>query len=161
MQENTRFFLVGDFEDGVFLEECISAIEAQISVLPVGKSMNVPMRSISRLQESIIQQSIEPGISRFEICFSVDGYRKEHRAAIRMLATMLGTGTSSRLFAARKAGLTYGTDVDWAFGPNESRFSVYSKTSPEKILGLMEFCLKELREMSQGKFTDAEMNRAK
>lgn len=87
----------------------------------------------------------------------------EDRYAASLLASIIGGGTSSRLWQKirEERGLAYSVGAAGSAFSDIGVFNVYAGTSPEQLDEVLELSLKELREVVRDSVTDEELRIAK
>lgn len=87
----------------------------------------------------------------------------EERYAASLLASVIGGGTSSRLWQKirEERGLAYSVGAAGSAFSDIGVFNVYAGTSPEQLDEVLELSLKELREVVRNSVTDEELRIAK
>ncbi|RKY93002.1 MAG: insulinase family protein [Ignavibacteriae bacterium] len=94
---------------------------------------------------------------------STIGLKNKKRIQVKILSTMLGEGSSSRLFQAvrEKLGITYQINSFLNSYQDVSTFGVYFSTSGKQAERVMDIVRKEFLKMKEKKITDKELNRVK
>lgn len=94
---------------------------------------------------------------------STIGLKNKKRIQVKILSTMLGEGSSSRLFQAvrEKLGITYQINSFLNSYQDVSTFGVYFSTSGKQAERVMDIVGKEFLKMKEKKITDKELNRVK
>jgi len=94
---------------------------------------------------------------------STFGLKNKKRIQVKILSTMLGEGSSSRLFQAvrEKLGITYQINSFLNSYQDVSGFGVYFSTSRKQTERVMEIVEKEFRKMKEKKITEKELNRVR
>ncbi|HKV34035.1 MAG TPA: pitrilysin family protein [Pyrinomonadaceae bacterium] len=87
----------------------------------------------------------------------------EDRYAASLLASVIGGGTSSRLWQKirEERGLAYSVGAAGSAFSDVGVFNIYAGTSPEQLDEVLELSLKELREVVRNSVTDEELRIAK
>ncbi|HEX5834675.1 MAG TPA: pitrilysin family protein [Pyrinomonadaceae bacterium] len=87
----------------------------------------------------------------------------EDRYAASLLASIIGGGTSSRLWQKirEERGLAYSVGAAGSAFSDVGVFNVYAGTSPERLDEVLELSLKELREVVRNSVTEEELRIAK
>jgi predicted Zn-dependent peptidase len=87
----------------------------------------------------------------------------EERYAASLLASVIGGGTSSRLWQKirEERGLAYSVGAAGSAFSDIGVFNVYAGTSPEQLDEVLELALQELREVVQNNVTEEELRIAK
>ncbi len=87
----------------------------------------------------------------------------EERYAASLLGSIIGGGTSSRLWQKirEERGLAYSVGAAGSAFSDVGVFNVYAGTSPEQLDEVLELSLKELREVVRNSVTEEEMRIAK
>lgn len=91
------------------------------------------------------------------------GFNDERRTALKVLTTLLGEGSSSRLFQAvrEKLGITYQINSFLNSYKDVSAFGVYYSTSEKHWEKVYSIIFRELRNIIDGKLKDKEIKRVK
>ncbi len=94
---------------------------------------------------------------------STIGLKNKKRIQVKILSTMLGEGSSSRLFQAvrEKLGITYQINSFLNSYQDVSTFGVYFSTNSKQAERVMEIVVKEFLKMKEKKITEKELNRVK
>jgi len=94
---------------------------------------------------------------------STIGLKNKKRIQVKILSTMLGEGSSSRLFQAvrEKLGITYQINSFLNSYQDVSAFGVYFSTSSRQAERVMDIVEKEFRKMKEKKITEKELNRVR
>ncbi len=94
---------------------------------------------------------------------STIGLKNKKRTQVKILSTMLGEGSSSRLFQAvrEKLGITYQINSFLNSYQDVSTFGVYFSTNSKQAERVMEIVVKEFLKMKEKKITEKELNRVK
>lgn len=94
---------------------------------------------------------------------STVGFNSKKRTAIKVLTTLLGEGSSSRLFLAvrEKLGITYQITSFLNSYQDVSAFGIYYSTNSKQAEKVMEIVLKELKKLRENKVTEKELNKVK
>ena len=94
---------------------------------------------------------------------STVGLKNKKRTQVKILSTMLGEGSSSRLFQAvrEKLGITYQINSFLNSYQDVSAFGVYFSTSGRQAERVMEIVEKEFRKMKEKKINEKELNRVR
>jgi len=94
---------------------------------------------------------------------STIGLKNKKRIQVKILSTMLGEGSSSRLFQAvrEKLGITYQINSFLNSYQDVSAFGVYFSTSSRQADRVMEIVEKEFRKMKEKKVTEKELSRVR
>ncbi|WP_337872090.1 pitrilysin family protein [Ignavibacterium sp.] len=91
------------------------------------------------------------------------GFNDERRTALKVLTTLLGEGSSSRLFQAvrEKLGITYQINSFLNSYKDVSAFGVYYSTSEKHWQKVYTIIFREFRNIIDGKLKDKEIKRVK
>ena len=94
---------------------------------------------------------------------STIGFKNKKRLQVKILSTMLGEGSSSRLFQAvrEKLGITYQINSFLNSYQDVSAFGVYFSTNGKQAKRVMDIVVKEFIKMKEKKITEKELNRVK
>jgi predicted Zn-dependent peptidase len=94
---------------------------------------------------------------------STIGLKNKKRIQVKILSTMLGEGSSSRLFQAvrEKLGITYQINSFLNSYQDVSTFGVYFSTNGKLADRVMDIVVKEFLKMKEKKITEKELNRVK
>ena len=94
---------------------------------------------------------------------STIGLKNKKRIQVKILSTMLGEGSSSRLFQAvrEKLGITYQINSFLNSYQDVSTFGVYFSTNGKQADRVMDIVVKEFLKMKEKKITEKELNRVK
>jgi len=94
---------------------------------------------------------------------STIGLKNKKRIQVKLLSTMLGEGSSSRLFQAvrEKLGITYQINSFLNSYQDVSAFGVYFSTNGKQADRVMDIVVKEFVKMKEKKITEKELNRVK
>ena len=94
---------------------------------------------------------------------STIGFKNKKRIQVKILSTMLGEGSSSRLFQAvrEKLGITYQINSFLNSYQDVSAFGVYFSTNGKQAERVMDIVAKEFKKMKEKKVTEKELNRVK
>ncbi len=94
---------------------------------------------------------------------STIGLKNKKRMQVKILSTMLGEGSSSRLFQAvrEKLGITYQINSFLNSYQDVSTFGVYFSTNGKQADRVMDIVVKEFLKMKEKKITEKELNRVK
>ncbi len=94
---------------------------------------------------------------------STIGFKNKKRIQVKILSTMLGEGSSSRLFQAvrEKLGITYQINSFLNSYQDVSAFGVYFSTNGKQAERGMNIVVKEFLKMKEKKVTEKELNRVK
>lgn len=94
---------------------------------------------------------------------STIGFKNKKRIQVRILSTMLGEGSSSRLFQAvrEKLGITYQINSFLNSYQDVSAFGVYFSTNGKQAERGMNIVVKEFLKMKEKKITEKELSRVK
>jgi predicted Zn-dependent peptidase len=94
---------------------------------------------------------------------STIGLKNKKRIQVKILSTMLGEGSSSRLFQAvrEKLGITYQINSFLNSYQDVSAFGVYFSTNGKQAERVMDIVVKEFLKMKEKKITEKELNRVK
>lgn len=91
------------------------------------------------------------------------GFNDERRTILKVLTTLLGEGSSSRLFQAvrEKLGITYQINSFLNSYKDVSAFGVYYSTSEKHWEKVYNIIIKEFNKITEGKIKDSEIKRVK
>ncbi|MFN3695523.1 MAG: M16 family metallopeptidase, partial [Ignavibacterium sp.] len=91
------------------------------------------------------------------------GFNYERRTALKILTTLLGEGSSSRLFQAvrEKLGITYQINTFLNSYKDVSAFGVYYSTSDKHWEKVFNIIRREFNKIIDGKIKDSEIKRVK
>lgn len=91
------------------------------------------------------------------------GFNSKRRTAIKVLSTLLGEGSSSRLFLAvrEKLGITYQITSFLNSFQDVSSFGIYYSTNSKQAGRVMDIVLRELKKLRENKVTEKELNKVK
>ena len=94
---------------------------------------------------------------------STIGFKNKKRIQVKILSTMLGEGSSSRLFQAvrEKLGITYQINSFLNSYQDVSAFGVYFSTNGKQAERVMDIVAKEFKKMKEKKVIEKELNRVK
>lgn len=94
---------------------------------------------------------------------STIGFKNKKRLQVKILSTMLGEGSSSRLFQAvrEKLGITYQINSFLNSYQDVSTFGVYFSTNAKQAERVMDIVAKEFKKMKENSVTEKELNRVK
>ncbi len=94
---------------------------------------------------------------------STIGFKNKKRIQVKILSTMLGEGSSSRLFQAvrEKLGITYQINSFLNSYQDVSAFGVYFSTNGKQAERGMNIVVKEFLKMKEKKITEKELSRVK
>jgi predicted Zn-dependent peptidase len=94
---------------------------------------------------------------------STIGFKNKKRLQVKILSTMLGEGSSSRLFQAvrEKLGITYQINSFLNSYQDVSAFGVYFSTNGKQAERVMDIVAKEFKKMKENSVTEKELNRVK
>jgi predicted Zn-dependent peptidase len=94
---------------------------------------------------------------------STVGFNSKKRTAIKVLTTLLGEGSSSRLFLAvrEKLGITYQITSFLNSYQDVSAFGIYYSTNSKQADKVMSIVLRELKKLRENKVTEKELNKVK
>ena len=102
---------------------------------------------------------------QYHLCLGAPGLPRadERRFALRVLDTLLGGTSSSRLFqeVREKRGLAYSVFSYASHYVDSGQVGVYVGTRPDNVEEAMEVIGKELREVADGNITEGELDRAR
>jgi len=91
------------------------------------------------------------------------GYNNERRLLLNLLSTLLGDGSSSRLFQAvrEKRGITYQIHSFLNSYFDVSSFGVYFSTNENQVKKVVDIVYNEMKKLKQKKISAKELNRVK
>ncbi len=91
------------------------------------------------------------------------GFNSKKRTIIKVLSTLLGEGSSSRLFLAvrEKLGITYQITSFLNSYQDVSSFGIYYSTNSKQAKRVMDIVLRELKKLRENKVTEKELNKVK
>jgi len=91
------------------------------------------------------------------------GFNSKKRTIIKVLSTLLGEGSSSRLFLAvrEKLGITYQISSFLNSYQDVSSFGIYYSTNSKQAERVMGIVLRELKKLRENKVTEKELNKVK
>ena len=91
------------------------------------------------------------------------GINNKHRNKLKVLSTLLGEGSSSRLFLAvrEKLGITYQISSFLNSYFDVSAFGVYYSTNTKQANRVLDIVLKELKKLREVKIKDKELEKVK
>lgn len=91
------------------------------------------------------------------------GFNSKKRTIIKVLSTLLGEGSSSRLFLAvrEKLGITYQITSFLNSYQDVSSFGIYYSTNSKQAERVMDIVLRELKKLRENKVTEKELNKVK
>ncbi len=91
------------------------------------------------------------------------GFNSKKRTTIKVLSTLLGEGSSSRLFLAvrEKLGITYQITSFLNSYQDVSSFGIYYSTNSSQADRVMGIVLRELKKLREHKVTEKELNKVK
>ncbi len=94
---------------------------------------------------------------------STIGFKNKKRLRVKILSTMLGDGSSSRLFQAvrEKLGITYQINSFLNSYQDVSAFGVYFSTNGKQAERVMDIVVREFVKMKEKKITEKELSRVK
>lgn len=94
---------------------------------------------------------------------STGGFKSSRRHAIKVLTTLLGEGSSSRLFLAvrEKLGITYQISSFLNSYYDVSSFGVYYSTNEKLSEKVLKIVLRELKKLRDTRVTEKELNKVK
>lgn len=94
---------------------------------------------------------------------STSGLNSNRRSCIKVLSTLIGEGSSSRLFQAvrEKLGITYQISSFLNSYQDVSSFGVYFSTNEKQSEKVMEIVLRELKKLRDNKVSEKELNKVK
>lgn len=94
---------------------------------------------------------------------STIGFNNKKRIQIKVLSTLLGEGSSSRLFQAvrEKLGITYQINSFLNSYQDVSAFGVYFSTNRKQADRVMDIVIKEFLKLKEKKISEKELNRVK
>ncbi|MCH9028198.1 MAG: insulinase family protein [Bacteroidetes bacterium] len=94
---------------------------------------------------------------------STVGLNNKKRVKIKLLSTLLGEGSSSRLFLAvrEKLGITYQISSFLNSYKDVSSFGVYYSTNQKQSAKVQEIVLKEIKKIREKKIKEKELNKVK
>ena len=94
---------------------------------------------------------------------STAGFSSKKRNSLKVLSTLLGEGSSSRLFLAvrEKLGITYQISSFLNSYFDVSSFGVYYSTNDRQAAKVQEIILKEFRKLREIKVSEKELNKVK
>jgi predicted Zn-dependent peptidase len=94
---------------------------------------------------------------------STVGLNSKKRNSIKVLSTLLGEGSSSRLFLAvrEKLGITYQISSFLNSYHDVSSFGVYYSTNDKQAEKVLEIVLREFKKLRDNKVTDKELKKVK
>ena len=94
---------------------------------------------------------------------STIGLKNKKRIQVKLLSTMLGEGSSSRLFQAvrEKLGITYQINSFLNSYQDVSAFGVYFSTNSRQAERVMDIVVKEFKKLKEKKVTEKELKRVK
>ncbi|MDP4038733.1 MAG: pitrilysin family protein [bacterium] len=160
--KNLFFVIAGDLSprDIDWLEK---TIEKKLKGKDQGKLNKFRKPDLSDYRRSLdIYKSHAKEQTRFVLSFINEHFDLNSWAAISILRNIYAGGFSSRIFQkARKAGLSYGPQASFSLARDYSFFSIDDETSLPKVKDLFELMVKELVDVSNGNFTNQELERAK
>ena len=98
----------------------------------------------------------------FQLSFIQEGLNDESQPALSMLGSLLTSGLGGRIMLrARDAGLTYGTASGAWNNTDLNGLTLADRTQPAVLAELFELCVRELRDVVGGNFSDEEFARAR
>jgi predicted Zn-dependent peptidase len=163
-QANTLFVVAGDLSSDR-RRNITKSIEKAIKNLPVGKKLH-KIHELSPdfgLKIQTLPSKLEAQLY-FSIGFIKNTYESEikYRAACNVASAIFNRGDGSRIFRkSRSAGLAYTVNSGISNNLDYSELYIIEKTDPHLSVKLFELCLSELKDITEGNFTNEELNRAK
>ena len=155
---NVFFVVVGDV-NAREVEEQIRAAFAQAKAKPLPPSVLPEEATQTAAREIIEEAPIEMG--HFHFSWHIPDLRHPDVPLLDVLATLLGSGRSSRLYQrVREPGLANHADA-WTYSPgNPGLFGLSGIVEPDKFDAAREGMLAEVERMKQGKVSAAELGKA-
>lgn len=160
--DNTDFILAGDLGNSL-LQTAIEQIEKGLLGYPKGEKIEDPdflwgdyKKHISAVEKLDAKQDY------FSFYFISNSYTDEMVAPARVLHTLYNAGFYARLPSkVRRLGLSYSTHSGVTLNPQICKFYIEDQVHPRNTLRLFEECLKELKDLAEGNYSEAELERAK
>ena len=158
---NMLHLVVGDLPTKR-VDELAQIIESSMTHLPKKPAVKNPSLLPKPAKQSVhVLDYPYPESAVLSMSILKPGFNDEHYLGLRLLQTMLGSGTYSRLFQkARRAGLTYSIGSGVSTDKEMTDFYIYDKTQAKHILPLVELVLSEVMDLADGNFSEQEFERA-
>lgn len=162
VSRNLFFVIAGDLNSRD-IDWLKKTIEKKLKEKDRGKLKKFSKPNLGNYRRNLsIYKSHAKEQARFVLSFINEHFDLNSWAALSVLKSIYAGGWSSRIFQkARKAGLSYGPQASFSLARDYSFFSIHDETSLSKIEDLFELMVKELTDISNGNFTNQELERAK
>lgn len=159
---NTRFIMAGDFSKK-FENELTNYLNSELKDYYKGKKYKIIQIKLANYHNKVkIQKPIRKGQCVFECSFISKEHADKYDPILWVLNTIYNRGNESRMFKiARKQGLSYSPHSWYSLDKEWSEFTFADEVAEPKALQLFEIFVRQLAELVNGKFTTAELNRAK
>lgn len=142
----------------------ISRLFVQAAPVDITKKLQARKNTLKKdyKQKVVLQAGTEKDQSFFSFNLINPVYYPEKEAALHILNAMYTQGDFSRMFlTAREQGLSYGVGSSYGVLPEATTYEVNDQTEPEKLNKLFKLCLRELKSILDGEFSEKEFERAK
>ena len=157
---NVFFVVVGDVRTTEVVEQISKAYEQSKAKAMAG--MVLPQEPRQTAAREIIEEApIELGY--FHMAWHIPDLRHPDVPVLDVLATLLGSGRSSRLYqeVREKQGLVHSADA-WTYSPgNPGLFGMSAMADPANFITAREAMLAELQKMKDSPVSEAELSKAK
>jgi predicted Zn-dependent peptidase len=131
----------------------------------VGEAETAPPRLASPNSKAPVLRFFQKDTEQYHLCLGGPGIPRadERRFALRVLDTILGGATSSRLFqeVREKRGLAYAVYSYASHYADSGQVAVYVGTRPDNVTEAMEVIGTEVRRLHEDGVTEEELERAR
>jgi predicted Zn-dependent peptidase len=163
--KNTWFVIAGDMSS-MRADNIIKILNEYLVDYREGKKLQYRNAIYPKFAGQLISlNSPSETNQHFDVAFISQPHKApwQQAAAMRIVSCLYNYGSGSRIFQkARSQGLSYDVRSGFSLDKNIfSEFYIIDQTSPKELLKLIELCLRELRNIVDGKFSSAELKRAK
>ncbi len=160
--QNIDFVVSGDLSAGRE-DKIIRLLNNFLTTYRQGKRMPWGKKTKGNYKHKVIALESElKNENYFDIELIQENYYEELMPAMKVAIGILGNGFGSRLFrVTRKSGLSYGPSAGFEIDKEYSFVGIKDRTRPQNAIKLFDVCLRELRDILEGNFTNAEFERAK
>lgn len=156
---NLFFVVVGDIEADA-VERQIRAAFAGVKARPLPPVVLPPEPRQAGPREIVEEAPVELG--HFHVAWHIPDVRHPDLPALDVLATLLGTGHSSRLFQAvrERLGLAHSTEA-WTYNPgNPGLFGLSGVVDADKFAAARDAMLAEVEQLRRQTISSAELAKA-
>lgn len=158
---NTFFILAGSFSEEE-IDEYMGILNRGLDEVKEGTLQKIDHLKVKKFNRRVVAKNkSEIKTAYFDLAFINLKELIEYQPQIRVFHALLNNGQGSALFQALRQGLSYRASTGYSTTLPYSKYTISDYGSEEKIKEIFDVCLKTVKKIMDGNFTDKELERAK